>query len=212
MLSLSWIFTKSVQYWSNDQFITIFSIFAAIFHHFSFQYPIQAKFFSTFYGHIAIISTFLLLSNYVRGLQGLFELCKSTAIFSFLYVYYYLIYWITDSKISATIILKIIYNIAFRHRNIPGSIWYKATDWAFWWSFRHGRSYLQIEAFHQKFGILSSSKLISFSRWRCTHRTEPYKFLFYSCCGSYSWTSDQSTQIGSLQQRSSITRISSSDS
>jgi len=70
----------------------------------------------------------------------------------FTYIIRYIGYWF---KFSGTIILKTVYNISFRHRKIPGSIWYKATDWAFWWSFRQGQSHRQIEGFHQKFGILS---------------------------------------------------------
>ena len=51
------------------------------------------------------------------------------------------------------VVLKLIYNIYFRHRGIPTKIEMSATDWGLWRFCINGDSHLKVQELHKELGI-----------------------------------------------------------
>lgn len=56
-------------------------------------------------------------------------------------------------QILTAIVLKIIYNVYFRHRGIPTKTMISMTDWGLWRFSINGTSHLKVAEFHQELGI-----------------------------------------------------------
>jgi hypothetical protein len=84
---LSWVFTKSLQVWSVNQFVCVMSLATVVVHHILIQYPYQAPFFTSLYAYMVGDTIFVLLLYYVKGCTPL-DLLKALAFFNFLYVCY----------------------------------------------------------------------------------------------------------------------------
>jgi len=54
--------------------------------------------------------------------------------------------------VSTTLVLKVVYNVNFRHRGIPTKFWWAATDLTYSNAFGTGQSHKQIEALHKTLG------------------------------------------------------------
>src|SRR5271170_1565769 len=49
-------------------------------------------------------------------------------------------------------LLKVVYNVYFRHPGIPGKFWFTATDWTFWKHYQVGKPYEVIAELHRELG------------------------------------------------------------
>ena len=112
---------------------------AGFIHHFVIQYPIQADIFTTMYAFIGGNITF-----YVHTLSF-----KECFVFALIYVF---TFHIMLTQLSTSFLLKILYNVYFRHRGIPTKFLWAATDFSYWNSYRGGQSHKEIEHLHKALG------------------------------------------------------------
>jgi hypothetical protein len=136
------------------QSVPSLGLITGIIHHFLIQYPRQASIFRTIYayvtGNLVFVAFTRLQPDKATRLSGV--LLRIT-LFNFVYVcpcYFKLL----NPKISTALLLKVMYNVAFRHRGIPTKFWWAATDFRYSNSFGTGQSHKEIEALHKTLGSL----------------------------------------------------------
>jgi len=56
------------------------------------------------------------------------------------------------TQLCTSFLLKVLYNVYFRHRGISTRFWWAATDLAYWNSYRGGQSHKEIERLHKVLG------------------------------------------------------------
>ena len=137
------------------QSVPSLGLITGIIHHFLVQYPRQASIFRTIYAYVIGNLVFVALTRLQPGKATPFSgiLLRLTQ-FNFLYVcpcYFKLL----NLKISTALLLKVMYNVAFRHCGIPTKFWWAATDFRYSNSFGTGQSHKEIEALHKTLGSLA---------------------------------------------------------
>jgi hypothetical protein len=121
-----------------------------VIYHFVIQYPLQAGIFTTLYSSLGVNIAFMILvhlgddeSSFTEGME-LFLVFNCT--------------WgsismaLANEKITTAAILKIVYNVYFRHRGVPTKFWWAATDLRYWNAYRSGQSHGVIAQLHRELG------------------------------------------------------------
>ena len=127
---------------------------AGILHHFLIQYPHQAEIFTTIYV-FTVMSTmgFGLLLWHVSNNAFGETILAAISIFGLIYVSFIYSGVLID-KLSTAMVLKVVYNVLFRHRGIPTRFTWAATDLRWWLAYRTGYSFIYLQNLHKELGIL----------------------------------------------------------
>jgi hypothetical protein len=131
-----------VRHYSTMEIAWKLGLITGVVNHFTYQYPHQADLVTSFHAY-GVANLFFFGAAYV--------LYRATTITSFLsaFAIFNAVY------VSLSVVLKLVYNIYFRHRGIPTKLQMCATDWGLWAKYRDGTSMTTIAEMHNQLGLTS---------------------------------------------------------
>jgi hypothetical protein len=127
---------------------------AGVLHHILIQYPHQAEIFTTIYAFIAVSIGFGGLFWYISNNPPVWTLLHLMGRFDLIYVFSMYFAMLID-KLSTAMLLKLVYNVMFRHRGIPTRFSWAATDLRWFFAYRTGYSFIYLQNLHKELGSLS---------------------------------------------------------
>jgi hypothetical protein len=128
-------------------------LIAGILHHFLIQYPHQAEIFTPIYAFAAVSMGFALLLWHISNNACVETILAAISFFDLIYVSF-LYSGVLIDKLSTAMVLKVVYNVLFRHRGIPTRFTWAATDLRWWFAYRTGYSFIYLQNLHKELGIL----------------------------------------------------------
>jgi hypothetical protein len=128
------------------------ALVSATIHHLVIQYPSQSGIFTTLYSFALFNAVFMVLNGFTNS--PFVEVgSKILGLFIFNSVFVFPSKVISDTfKVTHAFILKIVYNVYFRHRGIPGTFWYCASDWTLWKQINYANPNSELEKLHAELG------------------------------------------------------------
>jgi hypothetical protein len=135
-------FLDPIRHYSTTEIAWKLGLITGVVNHFTYQYPHQADLVTSFHAY-GVANVFFVGAAYMlHRASTITALLSAFVIFNATYV-------------SISMVMKILYNVYFRHRGIPTRLRMCATDWGLWAEYRDGTSMTMIAEMHDELGSTS---------------------------------------------------------